>query len=166
MAKENIVDLTNLADDLRKAGDKSGDSIQRLLEFAANEIAAEGQNLAPVRTGKLRDSISVTSATGRVYVGPDIRKAPYASFVEYGTGARGEFPTGEYEIRPKTAKVLRFTMHGKTIFTKKVTHPGIKAHPYMRPAVVKWLSTLGEKAADVGVDLIMGKDKDVNQLLS
>lgn len=152
MAEVNTLDLTTLAQDLQDASDGVSDAVQQLLEQAGNEIAAEAQNNAPVRTGKLRDSIAMVSGPHRVYVGPDVSAVPYANYVEYGTAP--------HVIRPANARALRFQIGGTTVFARSVKHPGTKAHPYMRPAAQKWVESLGEKSADVGVALIMGDSDD------
>ncbi len=156
MVEINRLDLTRLAEDLSKAAGGAEEATQRLLELAGNEIAAEAQNLVPVRTGKLRQSIAVTSGPLRVTVAAT---APYGGFVEYGTGTRGEFPTGMYTIRPKNARLLRFKVGGQTVFARSVQHPGIRPQPYIRPAAQRWVDSLGSRAADVGVQLIMGRDQ-------
>lgn len=149
MAQVNYVDLTRLAKDLDQAARESGTSIGSVLEQIGNEIAAEAQDIVPVRTGNLKNSIAVVAGHNQVYVGPDVSKAPYASYVEYGTR--------EHEIKPTKARVLAFRVRGQLVYARKVQHPGTKPHPYMRPAVQHWVGRLGERAADVGVHLIMGK---------
>lgn len=84
--------------------------------------------------------------------------APYAASVEYGTAGMGEpvgssynSPTGAtdwpsvppgkkryepYEIRPRRRKALHWKDgNGNDVFRKKVIHPGVRARPFMRPAV-------------------------------
>jgi hypothetical protein len=72
---------------------------------------------------------------------------PYAGFVEFGTKP--------HEIRPKSAKVLRFSVGGKTVYTKRVRHPGTKAQPFMKPAVDRVVGNFAEETADIGVKLIV-----------
>lgn len=54
-------------------------------------IVQEAKNNAPVRTGTLRDSIAAgePEETGKTVVGQVGASAPYAGYVEYGTGQRG-----------------------------------------------------------------------------
>ncbi len=86
-----------------------GDARERLAKGFGAMVEALGKSArktAPVRTGALRDSVSVLSAgtegdlTGKVAYG-----APYASFLHEGTGIYG--PTGKMiTIRPKNKKAL------------------------------------------------------------
>lgn len=152
MAEVNYVDLSRLAHDLNQAAQQSGTSVNQVLQMIGNEIAAEAQDIVPVRTGNLKNSISVVAGQHQVYVGPDVSRAPYAAYVEYGTQA--------HVIEPSKAKVLRFTVGGQTVYARRVRHPGSRAHPYMRPAVERWVGRLGERAADVGVHLLTGKVDD------
>jgi HK97 gp10 family phage protein len=147
----NYVDLSKLADDLNQAAQQSGSSINEVLQQIGNEIAAEAQDVVPVRTGNLKNSIAVVAGQNQVYVGPDVSQAPYAAFVEYGTEP--------HEITPKKARVLAFRVQGQLVYAKKVQHPGTRPQPYMRPAVERWVGRLGERAADAGVHLITGKEK-------
>lgn len=69
---------------------------------------------APRRTGRLVGSIVSESWETGFVVYP---KAPYALFVEQGTGLFG--PSGQL-IFPRRAKALRFEINGKTVFAKYV----------------------------------------------
>ena len=47
--------------------------------------------------------------------------------------------------------MLVFKVNGKTVFAKRVRHPGIKARPYLRPAFEATLGTdLLKQLADAG----------------
>lgn len=74
--------------------------------------------LVPVDTGRLRDSIAVSieelPRTIRGSVGPD---TPYAAYVEFGTGIRGQNSPGA----------------GAGPYSS--TWPGMPAQPYVRPAL-------------------------------
>ncbi len=67
--------------------------------------------------------------------GPDVAmgemtaKAPYASHVEGGTEP--------HVILPKNGTFLRFVVGGRTVFARKVNHPGTKPHPFMGQAYLK-----------------------------
>ncbi len=49
---------------------------------SADEIKTIAQNLAPVDTGSLRDSIDVSKENNKIIIGSDLG---YSGFVEYGT---------------------------------------------------------------------------------
>lgn len=131
-------DLRSLAADLAWA---SHEGITQAAAKTVQETAARTQALAvakaPRKTGELANSIQtqwVDLLTA--IIGPTVL---YGVFVEFGTGSRGEFPGQPYEIKPVKAEFLVFTVNGKVVHAKKVTHPGIKAEPYMRPAVMEAL---------------------------
>jgi len=76
----------------------------RAAEVAANEMAAEAQRLAPVKTGRLRESIQVRKLSETAW---EVSvEAPYAAFVEYGTSRAAPRPC----FRPAFEKVAaRYT---------------------------------------------------------
>lgn len=154
-----VLDLTQLATDLRSAGQQADNSLPNVLMSVAQKIEATMKSLAPVKTGRLRDSIRIKVIDPlHLEIGPE--GVDYAVFVEFGTGSRGEFPTGPYEIRPKSPNgLLVFKVDGKTVAAKVVHHPGIRPRPYARPAAAQWLDSLGDAVADVGVQMIVGKGK-------
>jgi hypothetical protein len=93
-------------------------STMALLDIAHVMRAAVAAH-APKRSGRLAASVSVSSlrlaADGSevvVSVG-----APYASFVDQGTGIFGK---AGMPIRPRTGNFLTFEAGGKTIFTRSV----------------------------------------------
>ena len=90
-------------------------AVRKSVEAACSLIEASAKQYCPVETGVLRDSItSVVDQQGLQqitgYVGPTV---DYATYVEFGTGRRGD-PSAPY---PHTDK------------------PGMVAHPFMRPAI-------------------------------
>lgn len=143
------LDLSLLAKDLTKAAARADEEVDKVLADAAQQIKMSMLMLVPRRTGNLARSITIQASPGRYEIGP--RGVDYAIFIEYGT-------KGPYEIKPKKADgVLAFTMGGRTVFAKSVIHPGIEAQPFVRPAAEAYVDSLGDKAADVGVDIITGK---------
>ena len=76
----------------------------RAAEIAAKEMAAEAQRLAPVKTGRLRESIQVRKLSETAW---EVSvEAPYAAFVEYGTSRAAPRPF----FRPAYEKVAaRYT---------------------------------------------------------
>lgn len=130
----------------------TGDVADRIVEIAKAK--------ARVKTGTLERSISRDPVyqEGESFV-TDVgaRKTQYAASVEWGSGERGEpigstyigpFGTisgeinppgkkafGKYPIRPISKQYLRFTVNGRTVFAKEVWHPGVRARPFLRPAM-------------------------------
>ena len=112
--------------------------IQEALDKALPAIARRMQNelmlVAPVSTGRLKNSIKVKSTTEGII----IAMVDYAKFVEFGT-----LP---HIIKPKSKKALKFeigkkarlegTKKGKDIvFAKEVHHPGTRPNPFIRNTI-------------------------------
>ena len=116
---------------------------------AAEYMEKEAKKLVPVDTGALRDSIK-----GRVIVGPNAAKTkkgtggvkvpisidlradtPYAGFVEYGTGQRGR---SSYTI--KGGVFAGFVQ--KPIDYRHGSKMGVRARPYIRPAMIKGMKKM------------------------
>ena len=150
MVEYNAVyaDLTALQKNISTAGKRSGPAMQDMLEKSGEQIAAMMRALVPVKTGRLQGDIRVVKYSMKVVVGPTT--VPYAAFVEFGTGQRGELYNRAYlvsnrgqvvVIDPKKAKKLR----------------GQRAQPYARPAAREYFNTLGPQAAQIGVEMVVGE---------
>src|SRR5262245_34610076 len=86
-------------------------------------VESQAKRLCPVDTGRLRSSITtelVRSAGGVpiVRVGTNV---DYAQAVHDGTRP--------HIIRPRRARVLRFTSRGQVVYARVVHHPGTRARP-------------------------------------
>ena len=146
-------DVSELVKDLSTISKLSTEQItENIFEDFGSRIQASAQEKAPVKTGVLKESIQYKVNGGTLTIEAT---APYAEFQEFGTATRGEFPKGPYIIRPKKAKYLVFSIDGKQIRTKKVIHPGIPAHPYLRPAAMEVMGPLLDKLADRGQAMIL-----------
>lgn len=149
MTNAATADLTALADDLARA---SGIGIyqagQQLVAQGATIVQAQARSYAPKRTGFLAQSITVSFPDPlTAVIGPTAR---YGVFQEYGT-------RGPYIIRSKRpGGVLVFTVNGRRVVARQVTHPGIPAHPFMRPAAQDAVDQLSAGLGDAGVRLVMG----------
>lgn len=121
--------LNSLKNILRRLNDAS----RRLILAVTKSVHEEAVALAPVRTGFLRDRISmeVERDVGRV-----VSEAPYSAYVEYGT--RPHF------IYPRNARALRFEVGGRTIFAGYARHPGARGRFFMRRALENGLRRLGQ----------------------
>jgi len=149
------MDLSALVDDLGKAGDGSRAALENLIEQVGEKIADRMRQLVPVRTGRLRGDIRVVKARMRVTVGPTT--VPYAAFVEFGTGERGELTNRAYLVSHRNGQITQVVISEKAIKKAK----GQRAEPYARPAAAEYLKELGPKAAQIGVDMIMGENSSV-----
>lgn len=121
-----------------------------VLDETALKADAQAKELCPVDTGRLRASIRPEKADK--FTRDVVTAAEYAADVEFGTAP--------HVITPKSAKILAWkspvaqnvktaqplyksAKTGKLIktkklaaytFAKRVSHPGTKAQPFMRPA--------------------------------
>lgn len=97
-------------------------------EAFAGQVRRRAQELAPVRSGRLRRSIRSTSRLGfrgwTSRVGSDL---DYAEFVHDGTRP--------HLIRPRRARALRFTAGGRVVFARLVRHPGTRPNPFLDRAL-------------------------------
>lgn len=105
--------------------------IQRVVvnvgEAITNQVTSDARAMAPVETGKLRASIRntrVTTYSWHVLVGTD-----HWHQMEYGVKPHGP-------ILPKLKKALWWGGLPHPISHVKM-HPGNKAKPFMRPAVMQ-----------------------------
>lgn len=150
------IDLSELVEDFANiAGRKAAQQmVADIIRVKAIEIKRLAQRYAPVKTGKLQSSIEIKYA--RDYQWAEIYPtAPYAKYIEYGTGSRGEYPGTAYTITPKNAKALRFEVQGKVVYAKKVKHPGIRPQPFMRPAAIVGAEDFYEEIIKGSIDLIV-----------
>ena len=103
------------------------DDLGPLMRDLALTAVSEQKHLSPVKTGNLRRSINLGRVTNTT--AETIARAEYAAYVEYGTKP--------HEIRPRTSRVLAWKKGGKTIFARRVMHPGTRAQPFMIPGAQK-----------------------------
>jgi HK97 gp10 family phage protein len=154
MADAAYVDLVSLAADLAKAGSIGiTQAAQQVIQQSAQKIQAEAQTLAPIKSGRLKNSISIRYPNPlEAVIGPQVE---YGVYQEFGTGERGEFGGSAYTIKPKSpGGVLVFTVGGRKVYARSVRHPGVPPHPYMRPAVQNILGDMASELADRGALLI------------
>jgi hypothetical protein len=96
---------------------------------------------ALVRSLKLRKLGRLGEERYEIY--HDLRAAPHALFVHWGTKA--------HEIRPRYKKALRFVPTGANhfVFAKRVWHPGYKGDPYLvnaRSSVVRGFTRIAAQS--------------------
>lgn len=109
--------------------------MQQALLDGARIIAEEAKQNVPVDSGDLKNSIKALRGGNKNKKGQIMarvragnKKAYYAHMIEFGTAA--------HVIKSKNGGMLKFTASdGKTVKTPSVNHPGIKASPFMRPAL-------------------------------
>lgn len=109
--------------------DKWGNRIKReapqvfdgLLTQSGDLVAKTMKEKAPIKSGFLRESITIRKGQNQVEVGPT---AKYAPFVESGTRP--------HIIEPVSATVLAFEIGGETVFARRVSHPGFSGRFFVR----------------------------------
>lgn len=143
-------DLTKLATAMQGAGEQMDMVVARLLRTTAAEIQTEAQQFAPKRTGALAASITAHFPNANTaIIGPEVKYGPYQEL-----GTRGPYPI--YPRKP--GGYLVFKVEGKTVFARKVTHPGLKAKPYMRPATQDVIGKLVREVGHDGVQLALAQN--------
>lgn len=140
MTAEASADIQKLADALRQSAQTAPMTTHEVLVQSAQYIKQDMESRVPVRTGKLKQSISIQVNTDSVVIGPH---TDYAAYVEFGTKP--------HEIRPKNGKTLAWRGPNGMVYAKVVHHPGTRAQPYVRPAFNDWVDALGQAAAEANI---------------
>lgn len=121
----SVKGISDVVASLRKYGKEVEEDIADITELTARGVELNAKNIVPTDFGKLGQSIQAIEKTKTMW---DISAggliAPYAPYVEFGTGALVSVPTEWKEIAIK--------FKGKGI--KQVNLP---ARPYMYPSYVK-----------------------------
>lgn len=110
LSKKTLLDMDRVASEAMKV--------------AQRRIEQECKKYIPVDTGRLRDSFEVDVSGDGVSLS---WTAPYAYDVD-----RGALP---HKIEPVSSEALRFTVDGKTVFAKEVSHPGFEGADFVRKVV-------------------------------
>ena len=98
----------------------------------ADQIVADAKQKAPVDLGQLRQSIGKTTARigyNRSFI---FANAPYAAFVEFGTGGKVSIPKGFEQI------AIKFK-------GKRIKQINLRPQPYLIPSYLQGVSNYGKK---------------------
>ena len=98
-------------------------ALNQVMPLIALEFSNELKIAVPVDTARLRSSI-------KVFVEGNVLKI---FMVDYGKHV--EFGTLPHIITPKNKKALKFKSGGKTIFAKRVNHPGTRPNNFIRRTI-------------------------------
>lgn len=115
-------DIERLIDALGEAADTAEARTRVVVDKTANDVVADAQVAAPVRTGHLRSTIGHD-------LDPDglgFEAGPTASY-----GADVEFGTVPHDIEPSEARALFWP--GASHPVRRVHHPGTSPQPYLLP---------------------------------
>lgn len=117
--------INNAISQIRRLSQEAIQKMEDATELTAREIELKAKNLAPTDLGKLGQSIraeKITTKKWKIVAGGLI--APYAPFVEFGTGAMVSVPEEWKEI------AIKFKGQG-------INQVNLRARPYMYPAFVE-----------------------------
>lgn len=132
--------IDNLETDITHFLGKITDRLVEIQQKAANNIMNDAKLLAPGE-GPYRESIKVSETKiTKDSIETDITTNVIVSSldgVKYNLGYLLENGTNSHTILPKNSDVLVFEKDGKTIFARKVNHPGFKPMPHFIPALKK-----------------------------
>jgi HK97 gp10 family phage protein len=132
-----IKGLNTVLANIRKYGKEAEKDIEGVTELVARNIEKNAKNYAPANFGKLGQSIQAVKDTPlnwKVEAGGVI--APYAPFVEFGTGGLVDVPN---ELKDQAIK-----FKGKGI--KQVN---LRPRPYLYPALLQGRTEYLEKLKKV-----------------
>lgn len=132
-----IKGLNSVLSNIRKYGKEAEKDIEGVTELVARNIEKNAKNYAPANFGKLGQSIQAVKDTPlnwKIEAGGVI--APYAPFVEFGTGGLVNVPN---ELKDQAIK-----FKGKGI--KQVN---LRARPYLYPALLQGRTEYLEKLKKV-----------------
>jgi HK97 gp10 family phage protein len=128
--KPQIRGLDKTISDLKKFGNKADEALNTALETTAFDMVDKAVSLVVVDTGKLKQSIRVVTVSESNFIveaGGGV--APYAPYIEFGTGGLVDVPK-EFDEQARRAL-------GKGI--KQVNLP---PRPYMYPAYLYGLKRI------------------------
>lgn len=129
--------LNSVISDLRKYGKEAEKDIEGVTELVAKNIESYAKSQAPANFGKLGQSIQsvkVNDYNWSIEAGGVV--APYAAYIEFGTGGLVEVPNEMKEIAIK--------FKGKGI--KQVN---LRARPYLYPSLLRGRKEYLEKLKKV-----------------
>ena len=139
----NVKNINSVIAEIRKYGKEAEQLIEGITEQSARKIEKDAKQFAPANFGKLGQSIL---AIKKGYADWIVRAdssglAPYAAYVEFGTGGLVNVPT--------ELKDIAITWKGKGI--RKIN---LRPRPYMYPALLKgrneYLETLKKALSKYG----------------
>lgn len=118
-----------------------GDQTSGYIERKIAGLYLLGEHIGKNMERQAKSNASWIDRTGNtrraIHGGADKTPRGVVLYLAHGSmvGTFLEEGTRPYVIRPKSKKALRFVSGGKTIFAKRVDHPGIKARPVVGPTV-------------------------------
>lgn len=100
-------------------------ALQRSHDYTAQDLWGNLREFSPQDTGRLAGSWTLQRRSDMYStIGTNVKYA-----LVQNDGSR------PYDIFPRTAKALKFTIGGSVIFAKRVRHPGIKGKKYIEKSI-------------------------------
>lgn len=147
-------DLADLRGRLAKLGDEAPKIVTQEMDKYGRLLVQAAKEEAPSRTGALRDSIgyeltgeNTSEVQLHILMGNQRRPEVVVKTLLFGS-----LP---HVIKPKRpGGVLRFEMGGKTVFAKRVNHPGTKRDPFLNRALQKTDSARRSMIGKIGALIV------------
>jgi len=139
------IDISKLLNQISNFGSDTKLIAVAVTNNTANDISGNAKQKAPVDLGQLRQSIGNTTATVANNRSLIFANAPYAAYVEFGTGGKVSIPKGFEQI------AIKFKGRG-------IKEVNIRPQPYLIPA---YLNGLASYAKDL-IKLIEREAKKYN----
>jgi hypothetical protein len=117
--------INEVVQELKKYGDEAIKQIEAITEMTARDVESYAKQNAPANFGKLGQSILALEQSPTVWeISAGGLVAPYAPYVEFGTGGLVQVPNELKEI------AIKFKGQG----IRKIN---LRARPYLYPAVLR-----------------------------
>jgi hypothetical protein len=110
------------------AGEQAAQQAAPRMRKLGRAVTRTARRRVNVRSGYLRSTIGDrTTVLGATVLTETYATAKYARFVHD--------PTRAHAITPTRARALRFQVGGRTVFARRVWHPGYRGNPFLASAV-------------------------------
>lgn len=125
------IDISKLLNQIDSFGDDAKLIAVAVTNKTADDISSNAKQKAPVDLGQLRQSIGNTTATIAKNTSLIYANAPYAAYVEFGTGGKVSIPKGFEDIAIKYKG-------------KGIREVNLRPQPYLIPAYLNGLASYGK----------------------
>lgn len=129
-----VDDITDMKGRMSKSRQVIMSAVKKELTAYGRLLVDEAKSEAPVKTGTLRNSIrfavrqqGTRSMSLEVTAGNRSRPPVVVKTILFGSKP--------HVITPRRAKALKFTMGGRTVFARRVKHPGTNPNNFMERAL-------------------------------
>ena len=106
------------------------------MESAVSALVERTRELAPEKRGVLRRDIDYEFRDGKARIGTK-KRGWFWRFVEFGTRP--------HTMKPRGSRGKKVLASREQVFGRRVSHPGTKPHPFVRPALDESRATMTRK---------------------